>query len=46
MFVICLILLSFSFIIGAKEVEDPDDMFILVAPQNAFGNCIIDVRNS
>ncbi|KAL0552712.1 hypothetical protein IC582_011833 [Cucumis melo] len=28
--------------IGAKEVDDQDDMFILVAPQNAVGNCIID----
>ncbi|KAK4431821.1 Adenylate kinase, chloroplastic [Sesamum alatum] len=28
--------------IGGKEVEEQDDMFILVAPQNAVGNCIID----
>ncbi|XP_031263901.1 adenylate kinase 5, chloroplastic isoform X1 [Pistacia vera] len=28
--------------IGAKEVGEQDDMFILVAPQNAVGNCIID----
>lgn len=28
--------------IGAKEVTDQDDMFILLAPQNAVGNCIID----
>lgn len=28
---------------GAKEVEEQDDMFILVAPQNAVGNCIIGV---
>lgn len=28
---------------GAKEVEEEDDIFILVAPQNAVGNCIIDV---
>ncbi|XP_038890385.1 adenylate kinase 5, chloroplastic isoform X2 [Benincasa hispida] len=28
--------------IGAKEVDQQDDMFILVAPQNAVGNCIID----
>lgn len=28
--------------IGGKEVDEQDDMFILVAPQNAFGNCIID----
>lgn len=28
--------------IGAKEVTDEDDMFILLAPQNAVGNCIID----
>ncbi|KAF8407205.1 hypothetical protein HHK36_006332 [Tetracentron sinense] len=27
--------------IGAKEVNEQDDMFILVAPQNAVGNCII-----
>jgi len=30
-------------ILGAAEVEEQDDMFILVAPQNAVGNCIIDV---
>ncbi|TXG60817.1 hypothetical protein EZV62_012180 [Acer yangbiense] len=28
--------------IGGKEVEEQDDLFILVAPQNAVGNCIID----
>ncbi|XP_010244793.1 PREDICTED: adenylate kinase 5, chloroplastic [Nelumbo nucifera] len=28
--------------IGAKEVSEQDDIFILVAPQNAVGNCIID----
>ncbi|KAM7472965.1 hypothetical protein LguiA_011148 [Lonicera macranthoides] len=28
--------------IGGKEVEEQDDIFILVAPQNAVGNCIID----
>ncbi|KAG0554973.1 hypothetical protein KC19_12G134200 [Ceratodon purpureus] len=28
--------------VGAKEVYDDDDMFILMAPQNAVGNCIID----
>ncbi|XP_012071434.2 adenylate kinase 5, chloroplastic [Jatropha curcas] len=28
--------------IGAKEVDKEDDIFILVAPQNAVGNCIID----
>ncbi|XP_058067514.1 adenylate kinase 5, chloroplastic isoform X4 [Magnolia sinica] len=28
--------------IGAKEVNEQDDIFILVAPQNAVGNCIID----
>ncbi|XP_049386142.1 adenylate kinase 5, chloroplastic [Solanum stenotomum] len=28
--------------IGGKEVEKQDDLFILVAPQNAVGNCIID----
>lgn len=32
-------------IAGAKEVYDDDDMFILMAPQNAVGNCIIDVRH-
>ncbi|KAK4257499.1 hypothetical protein QN277_007077 [Acacia crassicarpa] len=28
--------------IGAAEVDEQDDMYILVAPQNAVGNCIID----
>ncbi|XP_004488951.1 adenylate kinase 5, chloroplastic [Cicer arietinum] len=28
--------------IGAAEVEEQDDIYILVAPQNAVGNCIID----
>ncbi|KAK1288672.1 hypothetical protein QJS10_CPB19g00648 [Acorus calamus] len=28
--------------IGAKEVDEQDDIYILVAPQNAVGNCIID----
>ncbi|XP_050365977.1 adenylate kinase 5, chloroplastic isoform X1 [Argentina anserina] len=28
--------------IGAKHVDDTDDLFILVAPQNAVGNCIIE----
>ncbi|KAH7671885.1 Adenylate kinase/UMP-CMP kinase protein [Dioscorea alata] len=28
--------------IGAKEVDEHDDIFILMAPQNAVGNCIID----
>ncbi|KAJ8753274.1 hypothetical protein K2173_017898 [Erythroxylum novogranatense] len=28
--------------VGAQEVEEEDDMFILVAPQNAVGNCIMD----
>ncbi|PON67131.1 Adenylate kinase subfamily [Parasponia andersonii] len=28
--------------IGANEVDEQDDLFILVAPQNAVGNCIID----
>ncbi|XP_010928250.1 probable adenylate kinase 5, chloroplastic isoform X2 [Elaeis guineensis] len=28
--------------IGAREVDEQDDIFILVAPQNAVGNCIID----
>ncbi|CAM6129907.1 unnamed protein product [Calypogeia fissa] len=28
--------------VGAKEVSPDDDMFILIAPQNAAGNCIID----
>ncbi|XP_051148358.1 adenylate kinase 5, chloroplastic isoform X2 [Andrographis paniculata] len=31
--------------IGGDQVEEEDDMFILVAPQNAVGNCIIgDLR--
>lgn len=34
----------FFLIAGSKEVDEEDDMFILVAPQNAVGNCIIDVR--
>ncbi|CAM8920869.1 unnamed protein product [Rhodiola kirilowii] len=29
--------------IGANEVDEEDDAFILVAPQNAVGNCIIGV---
>ncbi|KAL6639970.1 hypothetical protein ACP70R_022280 [Stipagrostis hirtigluma subsp. patula] len=28
--------------VGASDVEKEDDMFILIAPQNAVGNCIID----
>ncbi|ONK70403.1 uncharacterized protein A4U43_C05F33350 [Asparagus officinalis] len=28
--------------IGGREVDEEDDIFILVAPQNAVGNCIID----
>lgn len=28
---------------GAEDVGEQDDLFILVAPQNAVGNCIIDV---
>ncbi|GFQ04391.1 adenylate kinase 5 chloroplastic [Phtheirospermum japonicum] len=28
--------------IGGKEVDEQDDILILVAPQNAVGNCIID----
>lgn len=28
---------------GAKHVDETDDLFILVAPQNAVGNCIIEV---
>ncbi|KAB1211873.1 Adenylate kinase 2, chloroplastic [Morella rubra] len=28
--------------VGAKEVDEQDDIFVLVAPQNAVGNCIID----
>ncbi|XP_038984088.1 probable adenylate kinase 5, chloroplastic [Phoenix dactylifera] len=28
--------------IGPREVDEQDDIFILVAPQNAVGNCIID----
>ncbi|KAH6794363.1 adenylate kinase family protein [Perilla frutescens var. hirtella] len=27
--------------IGANEVDEQDDMYILLAPQNAVGNCII-----
>ncbi|CAL4997981.1 unnamed protein product [Urochloa decumbens] len=30
--------------VGASEVDKEDDMFILIAPQNAVGNCIIDVK--
>ncbi|XP_073043241.1 adenylate kinase 5, chloroplastic isoform X2 [Primulina eburnea] len=31
--------------VGGREVEEQDDMFILIAPQNAVGNCIIgDLR--
>ena len=29
---------------GAAEVQEQDDLYVLVAPQNAVGNCIIDVR--
>lgn len=29
---------------GASEVDKEDDMFVLIAPQNAVGNCIIDVK--
>jgi hypothetical protein len=44
--ILSVIFLRFSFTIaGAKEVDEQDDMFIIVAPQNAVGNCIIDVRN-
>ncbi|KAL7602460.1 hypothetical protein Lser_V15G23853 [Lactuca serriola] len=28
--------------IGGRDVDEADDIFILVAPQNAMGNCIID----
>ncbi|KAL6839162.1 hypothetical protein ACP4OV_031053 [Aristida adscensionis] len=28
--------------VGASAVDKEDDMFILIAPQNAVGNCIID----
>ncbi|KAK9102117.1 hypothetical protein Sjap_019371 [Stephania japonica] len=28
--------------IGANDVDEQDDVYILVAPQNAVGNCIID----
>uniref|UniRef100_K3YGJ8 adenylate kinase n=3 Tax=Setaria TaxID=4554 RepID=K3YGJ8_SETIT len=28
--------------VGASEVDKEDDMFVLIAPQNAVGNCIID----
>ncbi|GKB26388.1 adenylate kinase [Tanacetum coccineum] len=31
-------------VIGGKEVDEVDDIFILVAPQNAMGNYIIDVK--
>ncbi|OEL28284.1 putative adenylate kinase 5, chloroplastic [Dichanthelium oligosanthes] len=30
--------------VGASEVDKEDDMFVLIAPQNAVGNCIIDVN--
>uniref|UniRef100_A0A0E0LTC1 adenylate kinase n=1 Tax=Oryza punctata TaxID=4537 RepID=A0A0E0LTC1_ORYPU len=30
--------------VGANEVDKEDNMFILIAPQNAVGNCIIDVK--
>lgn len=36
---------ALSVMTGGKEVEEEDDMYILVAPQNAVGNCIIDVRS-
>jgi hypothetical protein len=29
---------------GASEVEDDDDLFIIMAPQNAVANCLIPVR--
>jgi adenylate kinase len=29
-------------LVGANEVQEEDDMFIITAPQNAVGNCIID----
>lgn len=38
-------LLSLKSAIGAKEVDEQDDIFILGAPQNALGNCIIDIRS-
>ncbi|KAG7942654.1 hypothetical protein I3843_16G114800 [Carya illinoinensis] len=28
--------------VGSKEVDEQDDIFVIVAPQNAVGNCIID----
>ncbi|KAK9102115.1 hypothetical protein Sjap_019369 [Stephania japonica] len=28
--------------IGANDVDEQDDVYILVTPQNAVGNCIID----
>ncbi|XP_035822926.1 probable adenylate kinase 5, chloroplastic isoform X4 [Zea mays] len=28
--------------VGARDVDKEDDMFVLIAPQNAVGNCIID----
>jgi hypothetical protein len=34
----------FTETIGASEVDKEDDMFVLIAPQNAVGNCIIDVN--
>jgi hypothetical protein len=34
----------FNLITGASEVDKEDDMFVLIAPQNAVGNCIIDVK--
>lgn len=37
--------IRFMFSAGAKEVDEQDDMFILMAPQNAVGNCIIEVSN-
>jgi len=33
-------------IAGAQEVFEDDDMFIIMAPQNAVGNCIIDVSHN
>lgn len=34
----------FNLITGASEIDKEDDMFVLIAPQNAVGNCIIDVK--
>lgn len=43
MIMIAIPLVSLLASAGGKEVDEQDDLFILVAPQNAVGNCIIDV---